>query len=836
MLTRPLLLMCTTGWERWAVQLGYPPVALFRSSGPHSFEAVPLDSGSHRAASGGSSTVAVGMHTHGLFALPPPALTTEPRSRRDTTPALAPSRGVVTEVVTTGMAGHGLRSEAHGLVPVAAPQEQVPAAMQLQLVAVTDPGPKDYDWLPSLSPASRGQIAPSKAIAGRQPASVAASAGTVLAAVLAAGVGGALVMRASIAARGRGAVLDASTAAGNLQLAAVQQQVEGVSSPTPKQRRNRNKRKGKGKPVSAEREEEDSASDGGAEGDAESEGADASKSDSAGGEADPAAAAAVPLTPTLPPPSAQRLPSGALRVGRLHVGPGVLGYGSCGTVVFEGSLDGRQVAVKRLLLHFHELAKKELDALIRSDEHPSVLRCFAMEEDQHFVYVALERCVCTLADLLEASSGSTAPGDTLATPPPGDEGDTSPVSAAAHSGVLLRKELPVMTLFEADGSPTPTHWALMRDISSGLAALHHKGIIHRDVKPHNVLITKAGRAKLSDMGLSRALQPGEASSMHGTLSSGVVAGAGTLGWRAPERLHPNGRQGRGVDVWALGCVLFYCLSGGHHPYGDAPLSRDAAVASGRAPDLSRLAPWPEAQDLVKQLLAHDPAARPSAGRVLTHPFWWPPDMRLAFLVDASDRVELEDREHNSKLLAALEGVPSAAMHFPWDARLHAGLLDNLGRYRRYNPFSVRDLLRVIRNKRAHWRELPAEVRSVVGPPPGPFWAYWSDRFPQLLLYVHRFVGKHCAGEPHFGRYFPPDDIAAIEAFSRIAPSSTEPEEQAGDEQPHGAGAEQRGGVAFPERPGVQDCTYYLKTGRCKFGDRCIFNHPRVVPEWKGQAA
>ena len=50
------------------------------------------------------------------------------------------------------------------------------------------------------------------------------------------------------------------------------------------------------------------------------------------------------------------------RVGRLVVKPSVLGYGSCGTIVFEGEMDGRRVAVKRLLAQFHELARKELKA------------------------------------------------------------------------------------------------------------------------------------------------------------------------------------------------------------------------------------------------------------------------------------------------------------------------------------------------------------------------------------------------------------------------------------------------------------------------------------------
>jgi serine/threonine-protein kinase/endoribonuclease IRE1 len=98
---------------------------------------------------------------------------------------------------------------------------------------------------------------------------------------------------------------------------------------------------------------------------------------------------------------------GPVRIGRLSVGPGILGYGSCGTIVFEGELDGRPVAVKRLLAQFHELARRELATLISSDEHPNVLRCFAMEEDADFVYVALERCVSALASVVDGGSMGT---------------------------------------------------------------------------------------------------------------------------------------------------------------------------------------------------------------------------------------------------------------------------------------------------------------------------------------------------------------------------------------------------------------------------------------------
>lgn len=57
-----------------------------------------------------------------------------------------------------------------------------------------------------------------------------------------------------------------------------------------------------------------------------------------------------------------------------QVGPGVLGYGSGGTVVFSGELDGRPVAVKRMLRQFYEMARKEIDALILADEHPNIVR------------------------------------------------------------------------------------------------------------------------------------------------------------------------------------------------------------------------------------------------------------------------------------------------------------------------------------------------------------------------------------------------------------------------------------------------------------------------------
>lgn len=102
--------------------------------------------------------------------------------------------------------------------------------------------------------------------------------------------------------------------------------------------------------------------------------------------------------------------------------------------------------------------------------------------------------------------------------------------------------------------------------------------------------------------------------------------------------------------------------------------------------------------------------RPMARDVILHPLFWNSEERLSFLRDASDRVELEDREENSVVLSSIEAIGPTAFGASWDTNLDTDLLDNLRRYRRYNFSSVRDLLRIIRNKSNHYRELPQDLQ------------------------------------------------------------------------------------------------------------------------------
>jgi serine/threonine protein kinase len=92
--------------------------------------------------------------------------------------------------------------------------------------------------------------------------------------------------------------------------------------------------------------------------------------------------------------------SGVRSIGVIQVTDDVLGFGGHGTVVYRGTLDGRQVAVKRMLKAYHASADREISLLIESDGHPNVVRYFLKEVTGDFVYLALELCDMSLHDLI----------------------------------------------------------------------------------------------------------------------------------------------------------------------------------------------------------------------------------------------------------------------------------------------------------------------------------------------------------------------------------------------------------------------------------------------------
>src|SRR5690606_7876035 len=98
--------------------------------------------------------------------------------------------------------------------------------------------------------------------------------------------------------------------------------------------------------------------------------------------------------------------------------------------------------------------------------------------------------------------------------------------------------------------------AILLGAVTGLAEAHQRGIVHRDIKPDNVLVSLQGRVKLADLGLAKASQ---ASGVSMSLASAVM---GTPQYMAPEQWDTPDVSSA-ADVWALGATLYYLLVGEH---------------------------------------------------------------------------------------------------------------------------------------------------------------------------------------------------------------------------------------------------------------------------------
>jgi len=151
---------------------------------------------------------------------------------------------------------------------------------------------------------------------------------------------------------------------------------------------------------------------------------------------------------------------------------------------------------------------------------------------------------------------------------------------------------------------------IMAGVLDGLAAAHASGIVHRDVKPENVLVTADGRIKVADFGLSRAL------SAAGHTRAGLLIG--TVAYVPPEQV-TGGATGPRGDVYSAGVMLFELLTGGLPFTGDTPLSIAYQHVNTDVPAPSAMAPGIAAQvdQLVLAATSRDPARRPAdAGEFL----------------------------------------------------------------------------------------------------------------------------------------------------------------------------------------------------------------------------
>jgi serine/threonine-protein kinase len=246
---------------------------------------------------------------------------------------------------------------------------------------------------------------------------------------------------------------------------------------------------------------------------------------------------------------------------RYELGP-VLGQGGMARV-YQG-LDrqlGRQVAIKVLAppfdrdREFVERFRREARAAAGLS-HPNIVAVFDSGSDDgtHFI----------VTELVE--------GETLAD--------------------RLRRDGPM---------PPADAVAVAADIARALAAAHARGLIHRDIKPGNVMLLPDGRVKVVDFGIARA------AGSDTLTNTGVVLGS--TAYLSPEQAGGQPVDER-ADLYSLGCVLYEMLTG-HVPFSaDTPIATMYRHVNEDAPPPSTIAPvQPELEDVVLRCLEKDPKRR-----------------------------------------------------------------------------------------------------------------------------------------------------------------------------------------------------------------------------------
>jgi cyclin-dependent kinase len=212
--------------------------------------------------------------------------------------------------------------------------------------------------------------------------------------------------------------------------------------------------------------------------------------------------------------------------------------------------------------------------------------------------------------------------------------------------------------------PKPTVQAFMYQLFKGTAHIHRHGVMHRDLKPQNLLVDKVNNLlKIADLGLGRAFTVPVKSYTHEIV---------TLWYRAPEVLLGATHYSTPVDVWSVGCI--FAEMAHKHPLfpGDSELQQllhifkmlgtpSEAVWPGvsklrdwhefpqwRPQDLAKAIPELDEQgiDLLKKCLVYDPAKRIHAVDAMNHPYFNSLDKSLYDKYDVNIR---ENKENSSRV-------------------------------------------------------------------------------------------------------------------------------------------------------------------------------------------
>lgn len=157
---------------------------------------------------------------------------------------------------------------------------------------------------------------------------------------------------------------------------------------------------------------------------------------------------------------------------------------------------------------------------------------------------------------------------------------------------------------------------ILKDVARGLAYAHSRGIVHRDIKPDNILLSR-GAATIADFGVAKALGSAREEEEGAALTQAGTS-LGTPAYMAPEQAAGQSDVDHRADIYSLGITVYEMLSG-KPPFHDRSFARMiAAHIAEPPPPLEGIDAPQEFIDLVMQCLAKDPDARPQSAEELLH--------------------------------------------------------------------------------------------------------------------------------------------------------------------------------------------------------------------------
>lgn len=158
----------------------------------------------------------------------------------------------------------------------------------------------------------------------------------------------------------------------------------------------------------------------------------------------------------------------------------------------------------------------------------------------------------------------------------------------------------------------------LRDAAKGIEWLHSKNIIHRNIKPDNILIMQNGRANLSEFGLVKVINP------DGDQFDSL--GRGVFDWMAPEAITScvdsvELNATKSLDIFAFGVTIAYAVLGGKHLFGP-PLFRAVNIIQGKVIYMDKVASVIDERHvtIIKEMVKTNPSSRPTISNIIKNAF------------------------------------------------------------------------------------------------------------------------------------------------------------------------------------------------------------------------